>query len=271
MIDCGEGTQMQMIKYDIKHRNLDHIFVSHLHGDHYFGIFGLISTFHLFGRRNPLNIYAPSNLQGLIEHQLRVSKTNLKFTIKFYPLEEADDNPILVYNEYQVKVFPLYHRMPTWGVKIKKVPDELNVDKEFITKYNPDIDQILRIKKGEDFYSEKDGLLRNKDITLPPKPVLSYAYCSDTAYNENLIPILNNVDLLYHEATFDSSLEDVARDKMHATSAQAALLARKSNVGTLLLGHYSARFKELENLLTEAKQVFPNSHLSEEGKSYFIG
>lgn len=270
MIDCGEGTQMQMIKYGIKHRNLDHIFISHLHGDHYFGIFGLISTFHLFGRKSPLNIYAPSDLKELIEHQLRISKTNLKFPINFLPLENAGSDPILIYKDYEVTVFPLYHRIPTWGIKIKKESTERNVDKGFIAKYNPGIDQILRIKKGEDFYTKEGELMRNEDITLSPKSESTYAYCSDTAYQKKLIPILRNVSLLYHEATFDSSMEDIAKEKLHATSAQAALLAKESNVSSLLLGHYSARFEDLDNLLKEARQVFSKTMLSEEGRSYEI-
>jgi ribonuclease Z len=271
MIDCGEGTQIQMIKYGLKHRNLDHIFISHLHGDHYFGIFGLISTFHLFGRSNPLNIYAPLDLKELIDHQLRISRTNLKFGINFYPLENAGNVPILLYNDYAVNVFPLYHRIPTWGIRIKKEQTERNIDKGFISKHQPGIDQILRIKKGEDFYTKKGEVLRNEDITLSPKPALSYAYCSDTAYNENLIPVIKNADLLYHEATFNSSMEDIAGDKFHTTSAQAALMAKKSKAGKLLLGHYSARFEDLNSLLDEARQVFPYTILSEEGKTYEIG
>ena len=271
MIDCGEGSQMQMIKFGIKHRNLDHIFISHLHGDHYFGIFGLISTFHLFGRKDPLNIYAPIDLKSLIDHQLRISRTNIKFKINFYPLEEAKKSPILIYRDYEVLVFSLNHRIPTWGIKISKASKDRNIDKDFVSRYKPTVDQILEIKQGKDFITESGLMIQNSDITLPQKPKLTYAYCSDTAYDESLIPILKDVDLLYHEATFDHKLEDIAIDKFHATSAQAALLAKKANVGSLLLGHYSARFESLEVLLSEAKTVFPGSLLSEEGKSYEIG
>lgn len=270
MIDCGEGTQMQMIKYGIKHRKLDHIFISHLHGDHYFGLFGLISTFHLFGRNTPLNLYAPSQLKDLLEHQLRISNTKLRFPLNFYPLEEIVNRPLLVYNEFTIQIFPLYHRIPTWGIKIRKEDGELRIDKGFVASFKPTVEQILKIKSGEDFKSDTGVLIKNEEITLPPKPTHTYAYCSDTAFHLNLINHVKNVDLLYHEATFDSRLEDVANEKQHATSQQAAVLAKKAKVGELLLGHYSARFDDLNSLLEEAQSIFPETLLSEEGKTYQI-
>ncbi len=271
MIDCGEGTQMQMIKYGIKHRNLDHIFISHLHGDHYFGIFGLISTFHLFGRDTPLHLYAPSELKDLIGHQLRVSHTTLRFPLIFHPLEETGNKPLLVHKNYRVTTFPLFHRMPTWGIKISMKNEDLRIDKGFVASFNPTIEQILKIKKGEDYKSEKGVLFKNEEITLPPKPALSYVYCSDTAFNESLIQYLENATLLYHEATFDNTMEEMAAEKQHSTSEQAAQIAKQSNVGKLLLGHYSARFEDLSALLTQAQSIFPETLLSEEGKTYEIG
>lgn len=271
MIDCGEGTQMQMIKYGIKHRNLDHVFISHLHGDHYFGLFGLISTFHLFGRETPLHIYAPADLKELVEHQLRISRTQLRFPLHFIPLEDADDTPLLINNDFTLTAFPLFHRIPTWGIKICKEDRTLRIDKGFVASFNLTVEQIHKIKQGEDFKSEKGILFKNEEIMLPPKPSQMYAYCSDTAFSESLIPIVQNADLLYHEATFDSSMEAMASDKMHATSAQAALLAKKAQVGQLLLGHFSARFDDFSELLTQAQSIFPNTLLSEEGKSYEIG
>jgi ribonuclease Z len=271
MIDCGEGTQMQMIKYGIKHRHLDHIFISHLHGDHYFGIFGLISTFHLYGRDTALNLYAPAELKNLIEHQLRISHTTLRFPLNFYPLEEAGNKLLLVHKNYLVTTFPLFHRMPTWGIKISKEDHELKINKDFVASFGPTIEQILKIKEGEDFKSEKGVIFKNKEITLPPEPELSYVYCSDTAYNASLIRHLENADLLYHEATFDNTMKELAAEKQHSTAEQAAWLAKQSNVGKLLLGHYSARFEDLSTLLAEAQSIFPETMLSEEGKSYEIG
>jgi len=271
MIDCGEATQIQMIKYKIKHRNLNHIFISHLHGDHYFGIFGLISTFHLFGRRKPLNIYAPAELESLIVHQLRISKTNLHFQLNFHRLEDYENAPILIYKDFFVKIFPLYHRMPTWGVRISKEDKELRIDKGFILKYNPKVEQIHAIKQGGDYISESGKVIKNKKITLSSKPIKTYVYCSDTAYNEKLINEVKKADLLYHEATFDNSMEELAKDKFHSTSAHAATLAKEAGVNQLLLGHYSARFEDLTELLMQAQVIFPKTELSEEGKSYTIG
>ena len=271
MIDCGEATQMQMIKFKIKHRNLDHIFISHLHGDHYFGIFGLISTFHLFGRKKPLNIYAPAELESLIAHQLRISKTNLHFQLNFHRLEDYESSPILIYKDFIVKIFPLYHRMPTWGVRISREDKELRIDKNFILKYNPKVEQIHAIKLGGDYISESGKVIKNKEITLSSKPIKTYVYCSDTAYNEKLINEVKKADLLYHEATFDNLMEELAKEKFHSTSAHAATLAKEAGVDQLLLGHYSARFEDLTELLMQAQVIFPKTELSEEGKSYTIG
>ncbi|RLD47869.1 MAG: ribonuclease Z [Bacteroidetes bacterium] len=270
MIDCGEGAQMQMIKYKIKHRKLNHLFVSHLHGDHYFGLFGLVATFHLFGREESLNIYAPSDLQKLLEHQLRVSKTDLRFNLNFHPLEDYKSTPLFVSGDYEVTIFPLYHRMPTWGVKIRKQDNELRVDKDFVAQYSPSIDQIISIKKGADYMTESGKVLKNKEITLPVRSDKIYVYCSDTVFNEHVIEHAKGADLLYHEATFDSSMQNAAKDKYHSTSVDAATVAKKAGVGKLLLGHYSARFDDLTELLLQARAVFPNTLLSEEGQTYSI-
>ena len=160
--------------------------------------------------------------------------------------------------------------MPTWGVKISKEDKELRIDKGFILKYNPSIEQIHLIKQGGDYISESGKVVKNKEITLPLKPIKTYVYCSDTAYNEKLINVVKKADLLYHEATFDNSMEEVAKDKFHSTSAHAATLAKESGVNQLLLGHYSARFEDLTELLMQAQLIFPKTALSEEGKSYTI-
>ena len=271
MIDCGEGAQMQMIKYQIKHRHLNRIFISHLHGDHYFGLFGLISTFHLFGRERPLELFAPAELEALLEHQLRISNTRLRFPLNFYPLEDYKNMPLITFNGFEVKTFPLYHRMPAWGLRITHSDRELKIDKEFIARHHPSVEQILKIKQGADFITKTGERLANKRITLPPKPERAYVYCSDTAYNENLIEAAKDADLLYHEATFDSSLKEEALARYHSTSVDAATIARKANVKKLLLGHFSARFEDLSELLEQARSVFPNTLLSREGETYQVG
>jgi ribonuclease Z len=270
MIDCGEGAQMQMIRYNIKHRHLNRIFISHLHGDHYFGLFGLISTFHLFGRERPLELFAPAELKALLDHQLKVSNTQLRFPLIFHPLEDYQQTPLFTYNDFEARVFPLYHRMPAWGLKITYSEKELKIDKKFISRYHPSVEQIHEIKKGSGFVSKTGEKLDNESITLPPEPEKSYAYCSDTAYNEKLVEAVKGADLLYHEATFDLSMKEEAAGKFHSTSVDAATIALKAGVKKLLLGHYSARFEDLSELLEQAKSVFPDTLLSEEGKVYQI-
>jgi ribonuclease Z len=185
-------------------------------------------------------------------------------------LEETKNTPLLIYKDYTLTAFPLFHRIPTWGIKICKEDQEIRIDKGFIDSFRPTVEQILKIKRGEDFKSEKGTLFKNEEITLPPKPVLKYVYCSDTAFNESLIVTVKNANLLYHEATFDNTMEEMAIDKQHSTSEQAAWLGKKANVSKLLLGHYSARFEDFSELLAQAKAIFPRTLLSEEGKSYEI-
>jgi ribonuclease Z len=271
MIDCGEGAQMQMIKYQIKHRRLNRIFISHLHGDHYFGLFGLISTFHLFGRERPLELFAPAGLKSLLEHQLKISNTQLRFPLIFHTLEEYKDAALFRYNDFEARIFPLYHRMPAWGLKITYRDQELKINKEFISRYHPSVAQILQIKQGADFVTKTGEKLGNESITLPPKPEKTYVYCSDTAYNQKLIEAARDADLLYHEATFDSSMKEEAIAKYHSTSVEAATVARKANVKRLLLGHFSARFEDLSGLLEQARSVFPDTLLSREGETYQVG
>ncbi len=266
LIDCGEGTQMQMIKYQVPHKNLSHIFISHLHGDHYFGLIGLISTFHLFGRELPLHIYGPGPLEQIIKIQLKASDTQLKFPLLFHTLQNTET---LFEDKYlEISCFPLYHRTPTWGFLFKEKKKERNLRKDFVARYTPGVEQMHRIKQGDDFILSDGKVLKNADITLNPPIPKSYAYCSDTVYDERLIPFVRSVNLLYHEATFDNSMAEKAAEKFHSTARQAALLAAKAGVKQLLLGHFSARFSEPSHLLEEAQEVFENSLLSRQGETY---
>ncbi len=266
LIDCGEGTQMQMIKYQVSHKNLSHIFISHLHGDHYFGLVGLISTFHLFGRELPLHIYGPGPLEHIIKMQLQASDTQLKFSLLFHVLQGTET---LFEDKYlEISCFPLYHHTPTWGFLFKEKEKERNLRKDFVARYTPGVEQMHRIKQGDDFILSDGKILKNADITLNPPIPKSYAYCSDTAYDERLIPFVRSVDLLYHEATFDDSMAEKAAEKFHSTARQAAQLAAKAGVKQLLLGHFSARFSEPSHLLDEAREVFENSLLSRQGETY---
>jgi len=270
LFDCGEGTQMQMIKYKIKHRKLDNIFISHLHGDHFYGLIGLISTFHLFGRDKKLTIYAPQDLEDLINYQLNISNTNLRFDLEFVHLEKMTDKILCDGEDFEIKSFPLKHSVPCWGFVFRQKPTARRIKKDFVLQKELNPKQITDIKNGADFTDEKGVFFSNSEITKPPKPALSYAYCSDTVYYEPVVENIKGVTLLYHEATFDNQMLDVAVEKLHSTAQQAAEIAKKAAVSKLLLGHFSARFSDLRVLEQEAQSVFPNSYVSREGETYEI-
>jgi ribonuclease Z len=270
LIDCGEGTQMQMIKYNTGHKHIDHIFISHLHGDHYYGLIGLINTFHLFGRKNPLFIYAPKALKKIINIQLEAANTTLRFPLEYIFTDKTSG---IIYEDKNLTVehFPLKHRIPTFGFVFREKEKERKIKKDFVHIFSPSVEQIRKIKEGEDFITEDGKVLLNKEITEAAASPRAYAFCSDTAYTEEILPYVKGVDLLYHEATFTADQQDMADEKFHATSVDAARIALKAGVKKLLLGHYSARLRDRSGLLQEAKEIFPESVLSEEGEEYLIG
>ncbi len=266
LVDCGEGTQMQMIKYQVSRKNLSHIFISHLHGDHYFGLVGLVSTMHLFGREQPLHIYGPEPLEEIIQRQMDASDTRLKFPLVFHVLQKA--GKIYSDNNLEISCFPLNHRIATFGFVFREKERERNLQKDFVRRYSPGVEQMHRIKQGADFLLPDGDVLRNEDITLDPPLSRSYAYCSDTLFDPDIVPFVRSVDLLYHEATFDDAMADIAAEKYHATARQAAQIAKAASVGELLLGHFSARFSDTAHLLEEARGVFKNTRKSGEGMTY---
>ncbi|NOY49458.1 MAG: ribonuclease Z [Chlorobi bacterium] len=270
LIDCGEGAQMQIIRYKVKYRRLNNIFISHLHGDHFFGLFGLLSTFHLFGRENAIDIFAPAKLKPLLDHVFRTSDTVLRFPLNFLPLEDFSDTPLLDKESFTIRSFKLKHSVPTYGFVFREKPLQRKINKEFIKGRAIKTKHILEIKAGSDYVDDKGILYKNGEISQKPRNPLSYAYCSDTAYHEDIVEDIHGVKLLYHEATFDESMLEMADDKKHSTAAQAARIAKLANVEKLLLGHFSARFKEFDTLLQQARDVFPNTFISVEGKPYQI-
>lgn len=271
LVDCGEGTQMQLIKFKIRFHQLEHIFISHLHGDHFYGLIGMISTFHLFKREKPLHIYASLKLESVIRNLLDVSSTTLKYPLLFHPLEENGDG--LVYEDelLNVSAFPLKHRMPAWGFRFTEKERKPRICKEFVADYHPDIVEIDRIKSGGDYVTESGVVLANDAITIAPQKPRSYAYCSDTAFFPEITPYIKGVNLLYHEASFGNDLKDVAHDKYHSTAAEAAQIAKKCGAMQLLLGHFSARYKDPTILLDQAKEIFTDTIISIEGETYHIG
>jgi ribonuclease Z len=270
LIDCGEGTQFRLLKFRISYTRITHIFITHLHGDHYLGLIGLLSSMHLWGRKKELHIFGPKGLSEIITVQLQFSETNINsYPIHFKELDTTASSLIVDAATYTVHTIPLSHRINCCGFLFKEKPKKrrLLIDKLPATLTPL---QKIALKKGEDIQNEQGEILKNEEVTLPPKKSLSFAYCSDTAYLESIIPIIKEVDLRYHEATFHSSLLERAIQTFHSTAEQAATIALKAQVGQLVIGHFSSRYRDLLPLLDEAKAVFPNTLLAEEGMSYVI-
>jgi len=271
LIDCGEGTQMQLRKTRIRFAKINHIFISHLHGDHVFGLYGLLSTFSLMGRKIPIHLYAPENYDKILKSHLSDFDINLSYEIDFIPLSAKDPVKILDDKYLTVTSFPLRHRVPAYGFLFQEKQFERNIIKECIDKYKIPLVRIPAIKKGEDFITSEGNVIKNEDITLPPPGPLSYAYCSDTKYFKRLASFVKGVSLLYHEATFDKTKDDLAEMTGHSTTFDAAKTALDANVGTLIIGHFSARYKEIEPLVDEARTIFPETYPAIDGKSYEVG
>lgn len=265
LFDCAEGTQVQLRRQRARLQKIEHIFISHLHGDHYFGLMGLITSLHLLGRESGLHIYAHPNLEKIINLHLESSQTILRYPLMFHPLDTENSAVILDHKAITVTSIPMKHNFPTCGFLIREKQARPNIRKDFLEGKELSIGDYRRIKNGEDYVDRDGNKYKNDDITDPPRHPRSYAYCTDTAYSEDIIPFVKGVDLLYHEATF---MEDRAADaeaKFHSTARQAATIASKAEVKKLLLGHYSARYRVLDDLLLEAKDVFIDTLLAEDG------
>ena len=271
LIDCGEGTQMQLRKNRIRFAKINHIFISHLHGDHVFGLYGLLSTFSLMGRKTPVHLYAPEKYYHILNSHLDDFDIHLSFEIDFNPLKGSD--PVQILNEKYITVssFPLDHRIPAFGFLFREKLSDRNIIKEKIEEYHIPAVRIPAIKKGEDFITSDGIIIKNEDITLPPPGPLSYAYCSDTKYFRRLATFVKGVSLLYHEATFDKSLDQLAAVTGHSTTLDAAKTALDAEVGSLIIGHFSARYKNISFLVEEARSLFPATLAAIDGKSYEVG
>jgi ribonuclease Z len=270
LIDCGEGTQLQLRKFKAKLGRLNHIFISHLHGDHVFGLPGLISSFNLLGRTQTLHIYAHPDLEKILKQFLSYFFVKFEFEIVYHPLNTKHFEQIYEDNKITVSSFPLKHRIPTCGFVFREKDRLKNIRKDAIAYYQIPVREIPQIKKGEDFITTEGLLISNEKLTLDTHPAKSYAFCSDTAYLENIIPYISNVDLLYHEATYAE--EDTARasETLHSTSVDAASIALKSNAKKLIIGHFSARYKDETPLVMQARKIFPNTEAAEEGKEIVL-
>lgn len=263
LIDCGEGTQMRFSVCGIKWNRINQIFISHLHGDHYFGLIGLISTYHLLKRNRPLDIYAPAGLEEIINVQLQAGNTTLCYQLTFHIIDTESHQVIFENKDVQVLSIPLNHRIPCAGFLFREQPKDKKIDKQKFQSLQLPFHLAPHLKAGEDVIDPQTGqLIRNEDITLPDKALRSYAYCSDTAYYEPIINWVRGVQLLYHDCTFDKAGTDRAKMTFHGTTEHAAQIALKAGAAKLLIGHFSAKYDDLQPLLEEAMAVFPHTELA---------
>ncbi|MFC5683447.1 ribonuclease Z [Flavobacterium sp. MAHUQ-51] len=268
LIDCGEGTQVQLRKNKIKFSKINHVFISHLHGDHFFGLIGLISTFSLLNRNNDLHIYGPKGIKEIIKLQLRLSNSWPNFNLHFNELKNTNSEIIFEDEKVSVKTIPLQHRIYTNGFLFQEKLDERKLNIEAVEHYQIEKCYYQNIKNGKDILLDDGRLIANSELTFDPLKPKSYAFCSDSCYFEPIIPIISNVDVLYHEATFLQSEENLASKTMHSTAIEAATIAAKAQVSQLILGHYSTRYDSIDLFKEEAETVFPNVLLAEDGKTF---
>ena len=268
LIDCGEGTQMQMAKYRIRRSKINYILISHLHGDHYFGLMGILTSMGLLGREHDLHLFAPPLLEAIIHAQLNAANTALPYVLHFHPL--VNDGLILNDNKFTIECFSTKHRVSCKGFIIREKKQPRRINKDTINQYDIPTAFFDKLKMGDDYETKEGDIIKNDWVTIANKPANSYAFCADTIYDEELVPIVKNVTLLYHESTYLKDMNDRAALRFHATSEQAATIAKKASVNRLIMGHFSSKYESIYPFLEEAKEVFDNSHLAVEGVTFIL-
>ncbi|MDR2293518.1 MAG: ribonuclease Z [Prevotellaceae bacterium] len=270
LIDCGEGAQTQMIRNNINFARINHIFITHLHGDHIFGLYGLLSTLSLYNRTHELHIYGFSMLEYILNDFLKYFGNEFKYEIIFHAVNVRQNKVIYEDKNITVETIPLKHRVPCCGYLFKEKVPKLNIRKEMIERYKLSLSEITQIKEGCDLICEDGSIIPNEKLAYRPYIPRSYAFCSDTKYSKKIADIVKNVDLLYHEATFASESLKMAKQTGHSTTVQAAETAKQAKVKKLIIGHFSSRYKDLSQLLNEARNVFPETYLAKENDVYEI-
>ena len=270
MIDCGEGTQIQLRRSRIHFSKIIAVFISHLHGDHCFGLPGMISTFGMTGRTAPLHIYAPAAFEPILEQTLSFFCQGLEFKVVFHAVDTTQNKVVYEDRSLTVETIPLQHRIDCCGFLFREKPILPHIRRDMIDFYKIPISQINNIKAGADWVTAEGEVIANSRLTTPAEPARSYAYCSDTRYTKTLHELVKGVSTLYHESTYSAEDAERARLYWHSTSQDAAKVARDASVGKLLLGHFSARYNNESQLLEEAKEIFPNSYLTREGATFDI-
>ncbi len=268
LVDCGEGTQIQMIKYKIRRGKISHIFISHLHGDHYFGLVGLINTFNLLSHKQDLHVYGPAPLQQIIEMQLKVADTTMCYNLFFHTLTEAatlvDDDAICI------KCFRTTHRIECYGFSFEEKKGKRKLLIEKVQKHQIPLSFYGSLQNGLDYITPRGVVIKNDTVTAPPGAGKKYAFCADTRYDENIVPHIYGFDTIYHETTYLDNLQEKAFERFHSTTKQAAAIARKAMVNKLLIGHFSSKYSTLEAFEQETRSVFLNTDLAVEGVTYEV-
>ncbi len=270
LIDCGEGTQVQLRKNKIKFSRIGHIFISHLHGDHFFGLPGLVSTFRLLGREKELHIHGPKGIKEGITLLMKLGNSWTNYPLIFHELDSSESEILYEDEKVIVQSIPLDHRVYTNGFLFSEKKGDRKLDIDAVKKYSIDKLYFQNIKRGMDYTTEDGRVISNRELTLDPPLPKKYAFCSDTAYSERIVPIIQGADALYHEATFMETEANLAATTKHSTAREAATIAKKAGVGKLILGHYSTRYKDLDPLREEAAEVFKPVELAQDGKTFDI-
>ena len=270
LIDCGEGTQIQLRKFGIKAGKINHIFISHLHGDHIFGLPGLISSMALGGKKGELHIHSHSELKMMMDPLMKFMIEFSDFKVVYHPLNFHSQAVVYEDSKISVDSFPLKHRIPCCGFLFREKPKPLTLRGDIVNYLNIPIKDRVAIKSGADYHSSEGKITPNHELTFPPEQARSYAFCTDTLARKQIIPIIRNIGLLYHEATFSNEMSDLALKTYHTTTEQAAQLAREAGVKKLIIGHFSSRYKNVNQLVDEARQVFPNTFPANDGDRFEI-
>ena len=268
LVDCGEGTQIQLIKYKIRRSKISHIFISHLHGDHYFGLIGLINSFALLGRIQDLHVIAPAPLKEIIDLQLKVADTKLCYALHFHPI--SDTGHLLIVDDIEVHCFKTNHRIECYGFSFRQVKRPRRINPEKVKAYNVPISYYTALQSGSDFVDEQGALVKNEDLTVEASRGKTYAFCADTKYDESLLPHIKDADMIYHETTYLDNFAERATLRFHSTTKQAGLIAKKAAVKKLLIGHFSSKYDVLDDFLTETREIFPKTDLALEGVCYLV-
>lgn len=270
LIDCGEGTQNQMIKYHVKYNKIEYILISHLHGDHFLGLPGLMSTMSLNGRQKKLTLIGPLPLYQLIQDFLKLSETVLQYEVEFIATKTQELEEILTTDHFKLYSFPLQHRVPCTGFIVEENRDPRKIDVERCINHEIPIEYYPILKRGKDYHGLNGTIIKNEDLTIPSAKLKKYIYCSDTIYDESLVPHFTQAELLYHESTFAEAMLTRAQETWHSTAKQAGSIAFQAQVKKLIIGHFSARYSNLEELLKEAQTEFEQTALALEGETFTI-